>query len=324
MVMRIAFGIVAAFIATLTAAQAQSDYPAKPITIIVPYAAGGPSDGVTRILADELSKVMKNNVIIDNKGGGGTVIGTSLAAKSKPDGYTLLQVSGSFVVNPAIRSSMPYDTVKDFSGIAVFLEAAHAIVTYPGSPLHTMQDLIAEAKKRTDRPLTFGSSGVGASSHMAAELLERKADIKLKHIAYPGEAAGMSDALAGRIDFQVGTWSTLRPHVESGKLKLLSIIYRNKLPEAPNAPMLDDLFPSFSAVTVPFNAIMAPAGLPADVKAKLSAAMKQAITSKSYEDRIRAIGSYAQYKGPEETDAFVKQQLEMWSEVAKAANIKVD
>lgn len=318
-------GFAAAAIALMvTAAQAQSDFPNRPVTIIVPYAAGGPSDGITRILADELSKVWKQQVIIDNKGGGGTVIGTQLLARAKPDGYTMAQIAGSFVVNPAIRSTMPYDTLKDFTGIAVFLEAAHAIVAHPGFVANTIPELVAEAKKRADRPLTFGSSGVGASSHMAAELLQRRAGVTFKHIAYPGEAAGLSDAQAGRIDFQIGTWSTLRPQVEGGKLKLLSIIYRNRLPEVPNQPILDEFYPGFSAVTVPFNAIIAPAGVPADIKAKIAEGMKAAITSKSYEERILKLGSYPQYLDPTGTDAFIKQQIEMWTEVAKAANIKVD
>jgi tripartite-type tricarboxylate transporter receptor subunit TctC len=194
------------------------DFPTKPVVIIVPYAAGGPSDVVTRILADELTKVWKQQVVIDNKNGGGTIIGTQAAARARPDGYTMLMTSGSFVVNPAIRSSLPYDPLKDFSGISVFLEAAHALVASPGFGPNTLQEMIAEAKTRTGKPLTYASSGVGASSHMAAELLQRRAGITLKHIPYAGEAAGMPDTLSGRVDMQVGTWSTLRPYVESGKL----------------------------------------------------------------------------------------------------------
>jgi tripartite-type tricarboxylate transporter receptor subunit TctC len=306
-----------------TVAQAQ-DFPTRPVTIVVPYAAGGPSDGITRILADELSKIWKQQVIIDNKGGGGTVIGTQLVARAKPDGYTMGQVAASFVTNPALRASLPYDTAKDFEAVGVFNEAAHSIIAGPGFVASTLVELIAEAKKRSDRPLTYASAGVGSGSHMVAELFQRKAGITLKHVAYPGEAAGTSDVLTGRVDFQVGTWATQRPFVESGKAKLISVIYRNRLPEAPNTPNIDETFPGFSEVTIPFNALVVPAGVPADVKARIAASIKGAVESKTYQERVKALGSYPRYASPQETDAFLKEEIKTWSEVAKAANIKVD
>jgi tripartite-type tricarboxylate transporter receptor subunit TctC len=323
--MRQFLGIAAAAIlATAGAAQAETDYPNKPIVIVGPYAAGGPSDGVTRILADELSKVIKQNVIIDNKGGGGTVIGTSVVAQAKPDGYMLGMVAGSFVVNPSLRPDLPYDTLKDFEGIAVFNEAAHAIVAHPGFGPNNLAELIAEAKKRTDRPLTFASAGVGSGSHMAGELLQKRAGIKFKHIAYAGEAKSTADVVAGRVDFQIGTWATQRPLVEAGKTKLLAVIYRNRLPEAPNAQNIDEVFPGFSEVTIPFNALVAPRGVPADVKAKLGAAIKAAVDSPAYQDRVKKLGSYPRYRSPEETDAFLREEIKTWADVAKSAGIKLN
>jgi tripartite-type tricarboxylate transporter receptor subunit TctC len=323
--MRRLLGIAAAVVlASAGAVQAQSDYPNKPIVIVVPYAAGGPSDGVTRILADELSKVLKQNIVIDNKGGGGTVIGTALVGQAKPDGYTLGQVAGSFVVNPSLRPDLPYDTLKDFEGIAVFNEAAHAIVAHPGFGPNTLAELIAEGKKRTDKPLTFASAGVGSGSHMSGELLQKRAGVTFKHIAYAGEAKSTADVVAGRVDFQVGTWATQRPLVEAGKTKLIAVIYRNRLPEAPNAQNVDEVFPGFSAVTIPFNALVAPRGVPADVKAKLGIAIKAAVESKNYQDRVKALGSYPRFAGPEETDAFIREEIKIWSDVAKSAGIKLD
>jgi tripartite-type tricarboxylate transporter receptor subunit TctC len=206
---------VALSLAAGASARADTSFPTRAVTIVVPFAAGGPSDVATRILADELAKVWKQQVLVENKAGGGAVIGNTLVAKAKPDGYTMLMIGPAFVVSPGIRSSLPYDTLKDFSGVSIFVDAPVSIVAHPGFGPSTIPELIEEARKRPDRPLTFGTSGIGTTGHMYAELLQRKMGIKLKHVPYAGDAAGMPDALSGRIDFQIGTWSNERPYVES-------------------------------------------------------------------------------------------------------------
>jgi tripartite-type tricarboxylate transporter receptor subunit TctC len=323
--MRKLLGITAAiFLGFTLNARAETDYPSRTVTIVVPFSAGGPSDVATRILADELAKIWKQQVVVENKAGGGAVIGNTLVAKSKPDGYTMLMIGPAFVVSPGIRSSLPYDTVKDFSGVSIFVDAPVSIVAHPGFEPNTVPELIEAARKRPDRPFTFGTSGIGTTGHMYAELLQRKMGIRLKHVPYAGDAAGMPDALSGRIDFQIGTWSNERPYVESGKMKLLAIMYRSRLPEVPNVPTLRELYPDIGAQSDAFNGIVVPAMVPADVKAKIAEAMKAVSVSPSFKERIAKIGSYPRFTTPEETDAFIRSEVKTWSEVAKAAGIKVD
>jgi tripartite-type tricarboxylate transporter receptor subunit TctC len=325
--MRNAVGVLGALASVLllgTGAPAQSDYPNRPVTIVVPFAAGGPSDGYTRALADELSKIWKQQVVVENKPGGGTIVGTQTVAKAKPDGYTLGQVSASFVLGPAVRTTLPYDTLKDFVAVGTYVDAPLAIVAHPSFPANTLPELIAEAKKRpADRPFTYSSAGVGSIFHMASEMMQRKAGITLKHIVYNGEAAGMPDLLGGRVDLQLGTWGNQRPHVESGKLKLIAMMYRKRMPEVPNIPTTTESNPELGLPLGAFNSIVAPAGTAREIVVKIAAAMKQATATKAFEERIIQLASYPQYLGPEDTEAFLKKQITDWTEIAKQANIKL-
>ena len=316
--------LAAILLASITTAHAQTDFPNKPVTILVPYAAGGPSDVVTRVLADELEKVWKQQVIIENRTGAGTAIGNAAGARAKPDGYTMLMVSPAFTILPGIRSTLPYDTIKDFTGISIFVDAPQAIASHLGFAPNTLPELIAEARKRTDRPFTYASAGVAGAPRMAAELMQKRANIKLKLIAYQGASAALSDTLTGRVDFQMGTWADLRPHVEAGKLKLISIMYRNRVPEAPNVPTTNESNPELELPQGAFNGLVVPAATPKDVIAKISSGISTAIATSSFKKRILELGSYPQHTTPEETDAFLKKEVETWAEIAAAANIRVD
>jgi len=316
--------VLAALLASVAMAHAQADFPNRPVTIVVPYAAGGPSDVVTRVLADELEKVWKQQVIIENRTGAGTAIGNAAAARAKPDGYTMLMVSPAFTILPGIRSSLPYDTIKDFTGISIFVDAPQAIASHLGFGPNTLPELIAEARKRTDRPFTYASAGVAGAPRMAAELMQKRANITLKLIAYQGASAALADTLSGRVDFQMGTWADLRPHVEAGKLKLISIMYRNRVPEAPNVPTTNESNPELDLPQGAFNGIVVPAATPRDIVAKISSGISAAIATTRFKERILALGSYPQRTTPEETDAFLRKEVATWTEIAAAANIRVD
>lgn len=319
------FGLLAAlFFGAVAPAQAQSDFPNKPVMIVVPFAAGGPSDVIARILADELKKVWNQQVIVDNKAGGGTVIGNVAAARAKPDGYTMLLATGSLAILPGVRGDLPYDTVKDLRGLSVIVDIPMAIVAHPGFAPNTLQELIAEAKQREARPLTFATAGVASFSHMVAELLQKKTGITLKHIPYTGASQALPDTLSGRVDFQVGTWADQRPYVEQGKLKLIAVFHRSRLPEAPNAATVNEVIPGFGAPGGTFLGISLPAGVPTDIAAKISNALQVATTSKTYQDRVLALGSYPRYTTPEETEVFMSNEVKMWTDLAKSANIRMD
>ena len=321
------FVLLAAFLlGSVATAHAQAtDFPNKPVTIVVSLAAGGPSDTVCRVLADELSKIWKQQVLVENKPGGGTIVGNTYVARAKPDGYTWLHASASFLISPATRSNIPYDIMKDFTGISVIVDAPLAIVAHPGFAPNTIQELIAEAKKQpADKPLSFASSGIASSSHMAGELLQKKTGIALKHIVYSGEAANMADTLQGRVSFQIGTWSTQRPYVESGKLKLISVIYRTRIPEKPDMPTLHEFIPGLGGALDVFNSIVIPSGVPDDVKQKIADGIRQATATESYKQRILGTGSYPRYTTPAETDKFFKTEAAFWVDFAKETGIRLD
>jgi tripartite-type tricarboxylate transporter receptor subunit TctC len=310
---------VIAFLAT-TFTCAAADYPTRPVTIIVPYTAGGASDVATRILADGLSKYWKQQVFVENKPGGAMIIGMSAVQHAKPDGYTLGFIAAPFAINPALRKNLPYDSIKDFVGVTVFQTSPYGIAGHPGLQANTMKELIEASKTHK---FTFATSGVGSGNHMVGELVQNVAGVKWRHVPYNGDADAVADILTGRVDFTVSTWTNLRPLVESGKLKLLAIANPKRLPEQPNVPTLREVFPNIGLDPVAWNGINAPAGLPADILAKIDAAMKAVTSSKEFQDRIRKSGAYPEYRSPAETDATIKREIETWARVVKEQNISI-
>ena len=309
-------------------ARAQSDFPNRPVTIVSPYAAGGPSDVTTRILATELGKVWDQPVVVLNRGGAGTTIGTDYVARSKPDGYTLLQTAGSFTINPAVRHNLPYDTARDFTNVAIVLASPHAVVAHPGLAANTMQELLAEARRRgRQRPLTYASSGVGSAAHLAGELIQSVTGATFEHVPYNGQNEAAGDILAGRVDFAVTNWSDARPSYQAGKLKVLAIGFPTRLPEAPDLPTLYEAVPEMAGLPVGgWNGIAAPAGLPADVLAKIADAIRKATESEVYRERILAVGAFPTptFMGPEEADAFIKKEMRVWSDLVRKQGIQVN
>lgn len=314
--------LMVALVAMLCVAHAEVAYPTRPVTLVVPYAPGGPSDVACRILADELTKVWKQQVIVLNKPGGGTIIGTNFAAQAPADGYTLSFAGGSYVVNAAIRKNMPYDALRDFRGITVFDDSPIDIVTHNGSPAQSLPELIELAKRRN---MTFASAGIGSIAHLTGLLLAQVTGAKFEHISYSGDAAALPDVASGRVDFRLGSWSDDRQHVKAGRLKLLAVVYPQRLADAPNTPTVNELVPGM--VKYPagvFNSIVVSKATPADIVQKISAAMKSAVASESFRKRIAALGLYPRYTTPDETDKFLKAQIDTWAALGKAANIDLE
>ncbi|MEJ0011192.1 MAG: tripartite tricarboxylate transporter substrate binding protein [Bauldia sp.] len=313
--------LTAAALLTVGANAQAEDWPTKPITIISTYAAGGPSDIGVRVFADVLSKIVKQPVLIDNKPGGGGVVGMSALHRSKPDGYTWAQVSGAFTVNPTIQKSLPYDTIKDFQGLTIFYSTPHAIVAYPGFAPSTPEELFAESKKRT---LKFASAGVGSSSHMTGELIQSVAGVRWQHIPYNGDAEALADILSGRVDFTVSSWTNVEPQVKAGKLKLIAFSNPTRLPDYPDVPTLWEVLPAMKALPVgSWSGLVAPAGVPPDVLAKVADAIKTASLSDEYKEKAAAIGKMARYMTPDETSAYLKTEVETWARIVKEQNIVI-
>ena len=312
---------IAAFLGLTTIAEAETDFPTKPVTIVVPNAAGGPSDVVVRFLAEELTKIWHQPVLVENKPGGGTVVGMSEVSRAKADGYTWGQISPVLTVNPSVRKSLPYDAEKQFTGLTVFVTSPHAVVAFPGFAPNTTDELLAKSKKRT---LKFASSGLGSSSHMTAELIQSVTGVKWQHIPYNGDAEALADILSGRVDFTISSWANVLPQIQAGKLKLIAVSFTERLPESPNTPTLMETLPALKALPVgSWVGLNAPSGVPADVVAKIGDGLKQATSSETFKQKMRSIGQFPTYKSPAETNAFLRSETVAWRDVVKQQNIVI-
>jgi tripartite-type tricarboxylate transporter receptor subunit TctC len=242
-------------------ARAQSEPPDRPVTVVSPYSAGGPSDVTTRVLATELGRVLNQPVIVVNRGDAGTMIGTQVVARARADGSTLLQTAGSYTINPAGRRTFPYDTLRDFTNFAIVLASQHAIVAYPGQSANTMRELVDQSRNRA-RLFTFASSGVGSAAHLAGELIQSVIGVTWEHVPYSGQNEAAGDILSGRVDFAVTNWSDARASVQAGRLKVLAIGFPPRLPEAPELPTLFEALPEMAGTPVGgWNGIAADIGI---------------------------------------------------------------
>jgi tripartite-type tricarboxylate transporter receptor subunit TctC len=308
--------------ASSASAQASIDFPTRPVKILVPFAAGGPTDVVARILADLLSARWNGqSVVIENRPGAGTIVATAAVGKSPADGYTMLIGTNSFLINPAIGQKLPYDTLKEFVGISMIATQPVALVATKSFPVETVSDLVALAK-RSAEPLNFTSPGPRGVGHLAGEMLKQRAGIAMTHINYNGSAPALTDVIAGRVPIMFDVWHSAKRYVEDGGLKLIAGAGAERLSDAPNAPTLAESYPGFSVAAI--NAMYGPAGIPAPVLEKLSADIRAVVNSAEFAEKARRLGIDAKGNTPAELDAWTRSEIARWAEVAKAANISAD
>src|SRR6201996_789075 len=234
-------------------------YPARNVTIIVPFAAGGPTDVIMRILGERLSARWGKSVIVENRTGAGTIVATAALARAEPDGHTLGVVTNSFAVNLAINQPLPYDTLKDFSGVSMVVSVPIVLVANPTFAPNTVAELIALAKK-TGEPLNFTSAGPRTVGHLAGAWLANLAGIKLTHIAYNGSAPALTDVIGGRVPIMFDLWSSAKPYVTDGRLKVLAVASAQRLQDAPQYPTLAETYPGFDVSA--FQPIAVPKATP--------------------------------------------------------------
>jgi tripartite-type tricarboxylate transporter receptor subunit TctC len=292
---------LAACAASSAFAQPAADFPAAPVKILVPFAAGGPTDVVARILADLLSaRWGGKSVVVENRAGAGTIVATAATAKAAPDGYTIGIATNSFLINPAIGLKLPYDTRKDFVSITMIATQPVALVANAAFPARTLADVIAVAKKRPE-PLNYTSPGPRGVGHLAGEMLQQRAGIKMQHINYNGSAPALTDVIAGRVPLMFDIWHSARRYVETGQLKLIAGAGSDRLPGAETAPTIAETFPGFNVIA--FNAMIGPAGIPAPVLEKLSVDIGAVIDSPEFAERTRSLGIDAKSNTPQALDA---------------------
>ncbi|AOG24384.1 Bug family tripartite tricarboxylate transporter substrate binding protein [Acidovorax sp. RAC01] len=315
-------GLSAALLATSPAALAQA-YPSKPITIIVPFAAGGTTDILARVVGQALTTELGQPVVVDNRAGAGGNIGGAAAAKATPDGYTLFMGTvGTHAINASLYKKMPFDPVKDFAPLTRVATVPNLLVAHPSQPFKTVKDMIAYAKANPGK-LTFGSPGSGASPHVSGELFRSMTGTDLLHVPYKGSAPAMTDLLGGQISIMFDNMPSAIQHVRSGKLVPIAVTTAKRSPELPNVPTIAESgVPGYEATS--WFGMFAPAATPAPVVAQLNKAIVKVLNQPDVKKKIAEQGGDVVAETPEQFAAFIKAETTKWSKVVKESGASVD
>lgn len=316
--------LLPALAALVHQAPAHAAFPDKPIRLVVPFAPGGGTDLIARAMGIAMGQELGQPVVIDNKPGGSTIIGTDAVAKSAPDGYTLVMATIAHAVNPSLHKKLPFDTDKAFTPVMLVGRSPNVLVVRPDSPFKTVQDVIAAAKARPGK-LTYASQGSGTSAHLAGELFKTLANVDMNHIPYRGGGPAITDLLGGQVDMMFATASAVAPHLESGKLRAIGVTtaQRSQAPGLSRIPTIAESgVPNYAADS--WYGLLAPAGTPATVIARLNAAAKKAVQSEAFRKRADQEGLSVSGGSPDEFGRYVKAENQRWSRVIKEANITAD
>jgi len=297
--------------------QAQA-WPAKSIRWIVPFAPGGTTDVVTRLVAVELTRSLGQPVVVDNKPGAGTVLGVDLAAKSPADGYTLVTVANSFCVNQTLVKNLPYDGLRDLRPVALMGMSDHVLVTHPGSGLKTLADVIAAAKKQPGK-LSYASFGAGTSAHLAGAMLEAQSGSEMIHVPYKGQAPALNDVIGGQVTVMFGNWPEFRQHVHSGKLLALGMATAKRSPLAAPIPTLIEQGQAIESNS--WNGALVRTGTPDAVVLKLNAEINKALQAPAVLQAFQEGGIASLAGTPERFAAFIRSETEKYAQVIRKAGI---
>ena len=304
-------------------ANAQS-WPQKPVRIIVPFAPGGASDLMPRLVGEKLSAMWSQPVVIENRPGAAGNIGMEAGAKSPPDGYTLLSApNGNLVVNPHMYSRLAYDVFKDLAPVTRIAAVQNVLVVHPDVPATSVKDLVALARAKPGT-LNFASPGNGSQAHVAVELMKMQLGLDLVHVPYQGVGPAMKDLLGGRINLMVAQVPSALPHINAGKLRALGVASSAPLPALPEVQTIAAAAPLPGFEAVSWYALMAPAGTPRDVIAKIHADTAKALQIPEVRERLAAMGAEPSGESPAELAARIKAESQRWGEVVRKANIKAD
>jgi tripartite-type tricarboxylate transporter receptor subunit TctC len=302
--------------------QAAQTYPGRAaIRYIVPQAAGGSSDTLARVVAPRLSEALGQQVIVDNRPGATGIIGAELVAKAAPDGYTLLQAATSHATNPALGVKLPFDTQRDFAPITLLSQQPNLWIVHPSLPVRTIRELIAFASTRPGQ-IDFASSGTGGSQHLAGELLNVMAHIRLVHIAYKGSPPALIDVLGGRVALMSSTLAPAMPHVKNGRLRALAVTSAKRSAAAPEVPTVAESgVPGYEAIA--WQGVLAPAGTPRDILQKVQVELVKVVNQREARKQLSDQGYEPAGNTPEQFGEFIRAEIAKWSKVT-AAGIRLE
>jgi tripartite-type tricarboxylate transporter receptor subunit TctC len=297
-------------------------YPDKPLRLVVPFAPGGGTDLIARLVAEGMAQDLGQPVIVDNKPGAGTIIGTDFVSKSAADGYTLLMGTFAFAANPALVAKLPFDPNKDFAPVGLIGTSPNVLVVRTDKPWKNVNDLLLAAKAAPGK-LNYGSFGNGTSAHLAGALFANLAKVELTHIPYKGSSPAITDLLGGQIDMMFTTVASVAQYINGGKLRALAVTSGKRSPAWPDLPTLAETGVA-GYMAESWYSVYAPVGTPAAAVARLNAALKQAVKSENFRSRVEAEGLVTNVGTPAELDRYVRAEQLRWSRVVQDARIKAD
>ncbi|HEY9445696.1 MAG TPA: tripartite tricarboxylate transporter substrate binding protein [Burkholderiales bacterium] len=298
------------------------NYPTKPVRMIIPFAPGGNTDIIGRVFAPKFGENLGQQVIVDNRGGAGGTIGTEIAARTPPDGYTLLMVSAGHTINPAMIKKLPYDSVKDFTPISVIADVPTAFVVHPSFPAKNLKEFIAIAKARPGQ-VFYSTAGRGTVGHLAAELLNSMAKIKLTAVHYKGSGPSMVDLVGGQVQMQFPSMPAAVQHVRTGKLRMIAQTGETRSSAAPDVPTMQESGLKGFVVSSGF-AMFAPAGTPRPIIDRVHAALVKALNDPGVKQNLVRQGAEVVASTPEQHDKFNRAEIAKWIKVAREAGIEAE
>ena len=300
---------------------AAQGYPVKPVRIVVPFAPGGPNDILARVIGQKLSESWGQPVIVENRPGGGTVIGTEVVAKSAPDGYNLLMVSASHTTNPTLLKKLPFDTLRDLALVIYVANSANVLLAHPSLPARSVKELIALARTRPDQ-VAYGSGGNGTSTHLSGELLSQMARVKMLHVPYKGAGPANIAVLSGQITWLFGNALSAVPYIKSGRLRALAVTGSEPMPALPGVPTVGATLPGFEVYS--WYGVAVQGATPRDIVMKLNQDIGRVLDSGDMRQRLTAEGAEAKGGSPEDFGRFFRAEIDKWAKVIRAAGIRLE
>lgn len=298
-----------------------SDYPNRPIKLVIPYVAGGSTDATGRLVAEQLTKQLKQPVVVENRAGAGGNVGATSVARADADGYTLLLMSSGHAANRALYSSLTYDIVNDFEPISRVAIMPNVLVVRADSPINSLQDLVARVKERKTS-FSYGSAGNGTAQHLAGALFSSRVGVPMTHIPYRGGAPAVTDLMGGQIDMVFAPQVEVQPFIESKKLKALGVTTAARSPVLPDVPPIAEALPGYE--TVLWNGLLVRKGTPPDIIAALSRATQQGMSDPEVQATVRRQGSSITTTTPEEFRKYLADEIPKWANLVKISGAKVE